>query len=156
MNRECKGRNIVNSTIRIGENHRRVITLTLVLLEQKLFEIMEWVEGRQKVGALYWEKNCLTLAQVNTLRQEIEAVRNILMSIKDNLGLVASAHDAVSAIRGACYAVIDPLVELGGKYLKAYGEPSQELVSFLEPRIEEVVVHMNRILSTVWTAERTK
>ncbi len=131
----------------VSDNHRRIISLTLALLDEKLSEMLEWASGREKKAILYEERNRLSVSQSQGIMREIESVRAILLLLRQNLGLVPRIYDSTVAIRGVCYAVIDPLVELEGKYLRAYGQPSAQLVEYLEPEIKKILVHINEILT---------
>lgn len=130
-------------------NHRRVIGITLTMLDKVLCDIESWASGRQQHSVLHQETNNLSDAQRNAILQEVEHARGILSDMRDVLGLTPKVTDASTAIRGACFGLWEPLVELEGKYLSAYGRPSSSLVSYVEPKAKQLLAHLDAIVDEV-------
>jgi len=131
------------------ENHRRVISITLALLDERLCNIEAWILGREEKGVLYKEENKLTGEQREEIRNEINAIRNILEELKSTLDLFPRTVDSTTTIRGACYAVMEPLCELDPKHLAGYGRPSDFMLSYFEPRRTEMLAHIEKVLQAV-------
>lgn len=138
-----------NHSREVTENHRRVISITLALLDERLCNIEAWILGREENGVLYKEENKVTREQRESIRNEIKAIRNILAELKDTLTLFPRTMDSTTAIRGACYAVMEPLCELDPKHLAGYGKPGDFMLSYFEPRRKEILAHVEKVLQVV-------
>jgi hypothetical protein len=135
--------------VQVGANHRRGISTTLTFVDEALCEFEQWAKGRALVSVLYRERNTLSPQQRRALLAEIARVRRLLREVQDSLGLAASTQDAAQAIWGRCSALREHIVELEGKHLRRYGKVSPDLAAFLDPRVEQLLGRIDRMLTTV-------
>lgn len=124
--------------------HRGVST-TLILLDEQLCEIEQWATGRQQRSALYQEHNTLSDGQRKRILAELENAREVLQRLRDSLELQTETCDAASRIISLCSSAWPNLVELQGKHLRRYGEPSAELQAKLGPEIAALIDIITRI-----------
>jgi len=139
--------------IDIGENHERIIRVTLGLLDEALCQFEYWAEGYEKHSVIFHERNMLSVEQRQAVLRDVEAARVLLTEIRDSLGLRPVVKSADGSIRGSCLVLNSYLIELGPKYLKGYGKPPEELVEFLEPSVGCLMACLERILTTVTRKE---
>lgn len=133
----------------MGQNHRRIIAITLTLLDEALCEFQGWARGREVHSVLYHERNRLSAVQCCQVENLVQEMRTILAEMQNALGLDTRIKDASDAIRGACFGLWESLVELEGKYLSAYGAPSESLVAFVEPRAKQLIAHLNAVVDNL-------
>jgi len=129
----------------ITEGHRRNIFTTLWLLDKALCEFRLWAEGRECKSVLYEEVNNLTHSQRADILRETEEIQGTLRVFQRELQLECQVHGAAGSIISQTTGLWINLVELGSKYLRGYGEPSQELTRFLEPKVRELLRRVQRI-----------
>ena len=139
----------MHESIEVGLNHKRIITITLAMLDEFLCECDLWARGRQVQSVLYRESNSLTAEQRERLAQSVESLRAELTEVRETLGLETKAQEASDSIRAACYLLWESLVEIQGKYLRGYGEPPAKLVSYLDPKSMDMIALIQDIIETV-------
>jgi len=128
--------------IQITENHKRGINSALCLLDEMLCEFEQYARGRESHSVFYQEQNMLSAKQKNQLLREIEVMRVLLREVKDTLGLKGKVESVPRKISSHCSSFWEVLVETAGKYLKRYGDVSPELFEFLDPRMEQLIEHL--------------
>ena len=139
------------------EGHKTTISTTLWLVDKALCEFRLWAEGRECKSVFYEEVNNLTHDQRIALLNEVERMQGRLREVQDALRLNGHAERAAESIRSQVTSLWIYLVELGGKYLRGYGEPSRELLAFLDPKVRELlqgVQHISEIMNQEGNASR--
>jgi hypothetical protein len=135
----------VNFFPNLGESHRSRIRITLTLLDEALVNFEAWAQGREVRSLLYREENNLDPAQRSGLLADIAGIRRLIQELRDDLHLEASSRDIAKTIRGHCYLLWVDVLELTGKYLRGFGEPSPELLDYLEPRVYRLLQYLDHI-----------
>ncbi len=142
--------------IEIGPNHKRGVTSTLLQLDKSLCDIERNVGGAVAKGVLYYEHNALSAGQKGRIIAEIAAIRTQLTQIRDALGLETTTREVGATIRGECMLHWESTLELLGKHLKRFGEPPVALVDFLDPKVADIVAHLDAIAACVGDTHGTK
>jgi len=135
--------------MRLGEAHRRGISVTLGLLDQALCEMESWAKGREVRSVLYEERNDLSEDQRREILREVEDLRGILRQIIDFLGLRSTRRGAREEIWARCSGLWESLVELEGKYLRRYGEVPPKLAEYMDSQVAALIEGLQRICSIV-------
>jgi hypothetical protein len=133
----------------LQESHKHAIAITLALLDESICQFEEWACSRQIRSVLYLEVNTLSSDQQEKIRLEVSEMRNILLELRDILGLAANTRVMSDTIRSQCHGHWIYLTELAGSYLRGYGEPPTGLVEYLEPRIQQLIQHTIQLIATV-------
>lgn len=130
----------------LAENHRRVITTMLWMLDEMLTVFERWCTTAEIHSILYEEKNSLTTTQQQGILQEAADLRQLLKLMQEQLQLTPHTHDITRAIsvRSTLFAT-DALHALTAKELGKYGAISTELETYLKPKLDELVQHVNTI-----------
>ena len=133
----------------ITEAHKRGITTTLLIFDQALCEIEQWVGGREAHSALYEETNSLSALQRERIAAEVRNARKTLARVKSDLNLEGETHTAAGAILTLCSGLWEHLVELDGKHLRRYGRLPSGLDHYLSPQIAQLIEVLKRISDAV-------
>ncbi len=129
----------------LSESHRSRIRITLTLLDEALVKFEKWAQGREVRSILYIERNTLAPDEQTKLLANIAGIRRIIRELRDDLSLEASPQDIAKTIRAHCYILWVNILEMTGKYLRGFGEPSQELVDYLDPRANLILQYLDGI-----------
>ncbi len=129
----------------LSESHRSQIRITLTLLDEALVKFEKWAQGREVRSILYIERNTLAPDEQTKLLANIAGIRRIIRELRDDLSLEASPQDIAKTIRAHCYILWVNILEMTGKYLRGFGEPSQELVDYLDPRANLILQYLDGI-----------
>jgi hypothetical protein len=129
----------------LSESHRSRIRITLTLLDEALVAFAEWSQGREARAVLYAEDNDLSLRQQEVILAGVHGIRQIMQEMRDNLELEINPRSVTKNILASCYILWVDVLEMTGKYLKGLGEPSQELVNYLDPKLQEVLHYLDQI-----------
>ena len=129
----------------LGEGHRRAASATLLLLDEALCTCEQWARGRECHSVLYSERNTLSSQQKRDLLAEIQEMRVLLDELRRELALKEETNTAASAIFQQVLATRDAVVELKSKHLRGYGELPRRLPEWLDPRLEDLVLRLNRL-----------
>ena len=132
----------------IPENHRRSISAGRELLDKILCRFEYWAKGGCLCGVIYREQNNLSDEQRRIILQEIENTRKIIIELRDTLELNVRISSVEAVIRVQSSFLWESLVELESKYLKRYGEFPKEFSAFLDPKINRLINHLNKIFET--------
>jgi hypothetical protein len=132
--------------IEIGPNHRRGITSALAHLDETICDIEQMVNAEDTSSELYMERNALSDSQKREVLLEIAALRRLLAELRQTLNLIPVTRDVGASVSGSCMLLWESVIELQGRYLKRYGEPPKDLVEFLDPKTDEIVCHLDRIV----------
>ena len=87
------------ASIELSENHRRSISITLQLVDQALCEWDDWANGRVQSGIMYRQLDTLSPVQKHQLQKKITKVRQLVVRLRDDLGLepknTATSHSII-------------------------------------------------------------
>ncbi len=131
--------------MQIGEDHRRGITTALWLLDKAVCEFRSWAEGRACRSVLHEEENNLTPDQRKAILEETDRILSLLRAMRDELGLETRVEVAAETMRIRLATIWVNLMDLGGDHLRGYGKPPEELVRYLEPKVRELLAHVDRL-----------
>ena len=131
--------------IEVGANHRRGITVALVLLDEMLCDFEKIACGGESSGVLYRERNNLSSHQRRELLGEIGQMRGLLQDVMSTLKLPPKIEDLQHQVWARSLAFWAVLVETLSKRLRRYGEVSSELATYLDPRVEKLIEHLTTI-----------
>jgi len=123
----------------LSDSHKRSITISLSLLDERLLEIEEIARGREVRSVFLHEVNRLTGSQRKKLLTEAARMREILTDLKETLGLEAKDVDLSKEVWAASNAFWEVLVETESKYMRRYGEIPAGLGKYLDPKIKELI-----------------
>jgi hypothetical protein len=139
--------------MQLGDNFKRGIETTLVVLDEALCEFEEWARGREQRSMFYSARNTLSPGQREAILSEAAGMREMLRELRDDLGLEGRIRGVANTIWGKCAVLSVNLMELEGKHLARYGEPPPGLVEYLDPRIKRLIASLNHIFRL---AEKSK
>ena len=131
--------------IAVSENHRRGITTALRLLDEALCEFEQYAQGREVRSVFLRERNRLTAGQRKAVLDEIRQMKALLQDIQSALGLDSEERDLRTMIWSRSASLWPVLVETGSRYLRRYGDVPKELGAYLDPRIEELIRHLQAL-----------
>ena len=131
--------------IELGENHRRSISITLQLVDETLCEWNDWVGGRVQSGIMYRELDTLSAAQKQELQNKIGKLRQLILRLRDDLGLEPKSMATSQSIVGQASVLWEMLTELNSRGLQGYGRVPAELGRYLDPIGEQLAAEMNEI-----------
>jgi hypothetical protein len=117
----------------------------MCLLDEMLCEFEQYARGRESHSVFYQEQNMLSAKQKKQLLREIEVMRVLLREVKDALGLKEKVESVPRKISSHCSSFWEVLVETTGKYLKRYGDARPELFEFIDPRMEQLIEHLQSL-----------
>jgi len=129
----------------LRESHRSRIRITLTLLDEALVAFAEWAQGRETRAVLYAEKNDLTPRQQAAILAGVHGMRQIMQEMRANLGLDLNPRSVTKNIQASCDLLWVDVLEMTGKYLKGLGEPSRELVNYLDPNLQKIMQYLDQI-----------
>jgi len=125
--------------IPLSDNHRRAITTTLTLLDQRLCEFEHIARGRETRSVLYRQANDLSAAQRKRLLNEIATARETLREIKDTLSLETEPESLSSQVRAGSSSMWESLIETQSRRLRGYGKVPQALAEYLDPTLDRLI-----------------
>jgi hypothetical protein len=129
----------------LSESHRSRVNITLTLLDKALVKFEEWAQGREVQSVLYREENNLISQERAGILADIASIRRIMQEFRDDLQLKGHPQDSARAIRGHCYILWVDVLEMTGKYLQGFGEPAQEFVDYLDPKVNLILQYLDHI-----------
>jgi hypothetical protein len=134
--------------ITLDESHKKIIEITLWMLDEMLCKFDRWVSSKEFRSVLYEEVNPLSAKQRDDIKNEIIESRALLEKLRDDLGLrkhsepINKVISAMSAIFAA-----DDLITIKGRKIEAYGAAPADLTDYLEVKIEELITRLHKISS---------
>ena len=131
------------------DQHRRGISVTLVMLDQNLCRIARWAEGREAQSVMFEERNELRPDQRIQLLEQVTELRAKIAQIKECCGLKEEAASVVNSIFTICFGLRDDLVDLEPAFMRRYGELSAELADFLDGASKEILQRMDSLAAIV-------
>ena len=129
----------------LNEGHRSRIRITLTILDEALCKFAEWAQGREVRALLYAEENDLSPHQKAEIFAGVDGIRQIMRELRDNLKLEANPQSVTKAILASCYILWVDVLESTGKQLRGFGEPPQELVNYLDPKLHRILQYLDHI-----------
>jgi hypothetical protein len=139
------------SLANLSNGHKRGIETTLAILDEELCQFEEWAKGREIHSVLYHEQNTLSAEQRNALSSETAMMKEILVELRNTLKLACRIRTVEKVISSQCSTLWIYLRELESSYLLRYSEISPDLVTYFDPRISQLVDHINQIRKIVRT-----
>jgi hypothetical protein len=143
------------ASIELSENHRRSISIILQLLDEALCEWSDWSEDRVKSGVMYRESDTLSDTQKKQLREKIGAIRELIMRVRDDLGLQPKNVATSRSIAGHTSLLWEMLTEFNSRGLSGYGTVPEELARYLDPIGETLTEQMSSITAMLSQARET-
>lgn len=131
--------------ISIGENHRRGISSALTLLDEMLCDFERWAKGAAACGPLYSESNDLGPKQRQTILEEIEILRAMLVDFRDTLALPRKVERVAASIWFRSSLFWETLVELESKHLRRYGAVPPVFAADFDPKVKFLIKHLEAI-----------
>jgi len=86
--------------VKLNENHRRSISITLQLVDKALCEWDNWAKGQVQSGVMYRQQDTFSPAQKDALRSKIANIRQLMLQLRDDLQLEASVVATAQTIVG--------------------------------------------------------
>ncbi len=130
---------------RISANHNRSIAVSLHLLDKALCEWEQWISGPILPGAMYQQRDTLSVAEKEELRTRINNVREIIKRLRDDLHLSPARPSTPQLIVGQATVLWEMLAELNSSSLRGYGAVSPQLAVYLDPLGESLTKQIHEI-----------
>lgn len=138
---------VMAAKLKLGENHRRVVSVLLRGVERACNEI-EAALGDSD-GLLYRVRADLSLEQQQSLRKMIERVRTELARITSQIELDVSVHSRRRRILALLSSSIVNLEESTPDKLRGYGELPSEAKAKLESEFTSLLALLNEMESAL-------
>jgi hypothetical protein len=129
----------------LGESHRSRIRITLTILDEALTKFTAWAQGQEVRALLYAEENDLSPRQKDELLADVAGIRQVMQELHKDLALETQPQNVTQAIRASCYVLWVDVLEMTGKYLRGFGEPSPQLVDYLDPKAHQILQYLDHI-----------
>ncbi|MGQ9454519.1 MAG: hypothetical protein ACUVT8_09825 [Armatimonadota bacterium] len=129
----------------MSDAHKQGIRITLVFVDEMLYEVEQWARGREFRSQLYEEVNTLSQEQRELLLTEVGHIRKLLGDLRESLGLESERRSACTAVHSLSCAIWPHLEELKGKHLKRYGDIPQEIEQSLSESVDQLIEATKRI-----------
>ncbi len=131
--------------LRLSDNHRRSISVSLHLLDKELCQWEQWLEGHLAPGPMYQQQNNLSGKEKTDLRDRITALREVMARLCADLGLAPNKPGTAQLIVGQATILWEMLAELNSSSLRGYGEVPPELARYLDPLGQSLTQQMHAI-----------
>ncbi|MCX8035866.1 MAG: hypothetical protein N3D11_02195 [Candidatus Sumerlaeia bacterium] len=135
----------------LDENHRRAVSSTLAMLDRALCLFQRWAEGNETKAVMYREENTLHSQQRAAILDAIRHLRALLAEVCAGLALHKTSVETAQAIRGHCAVLWEALEGIQSKALRAYGKPPPQLRAYLDPRVEQMIYWVRKMLDIAAT-----
>ena len=134
----------------LNENQARAITTSLRHCEQTLQQMERLLAGDgAEAGRLVRWRWDLAPAQRAALAAQLQALRQEVERLADDLGLEAEERNGVQWVRGQLALNWVTLEEVGGRKLAVYGPLEPDVIQTLLPRLGQLAASVQRALSTL-------
>jgi len=133
--------------MRVSDNHRRRFSSILTELDDALCEFERLAAGQEHAGVLYEQVNTLRPAQAKALREQVDAIRDVMSELKADLRLQVERTDSVTLIAARCASLWTVIGELDPVRLQQYGHVPAELSDYAGSRLDRIVAGIKRISS---------
>jgi hypothetical protein len=135
----------VQPRIKLSENHRRSISVSLQLLDQALCEWDDWSKGRVRKGVIYPQEDTFSSQEKNELQCRIANVRHLILRLRDDLQLDAKIVATSQSIVGQAAVLWEMLTGLNTQGLQGYGRVPEDLSRYLDPIGDKLAEEMNEV-----------
>src|SRR5712692_5973725 len=119
--------------LRLGENHRRVVSVLLREVEKMCEAILEWLD--KKPGVLSWVEDDLTAEQQTRLRKLVEQLRGEIRRFDSEVTLDPAVQSRRRAIATLLSAHRIDLEEVNSANLRGYGRLPDEVGRELDAKL---------------------
>lgn len=130
----------------ISANHKRTISISLHLVDQRLCEWEQRLEGPIEKGAMYQLQDDLNPPLKKELRRRIAETRARLDSLRKKLGLEPATPSLARMIVGQATILWEMLAELNSHGLRGYGNVPASLAKIIDPAGEALVDELSAIV----------
>lgn len=130
----------------VSANHKRTISISLHLVDQRLCEWEQRLEGHVEKGVMYQLQDDLTPTQRKELRRRIAKTRARLDSLRKKLGLNPATPSLARMIVGQATILWEMLAELNSGGLRGYGSVPASLAKIIDPAGEALVDGLSEIV----------
>ena len=110
-----------------------------------LCDFERWVAADEIQSVLYRRANRLTPEQARAIREEAAAMRRRMIRLRDDLHLEGRSEDVGTMIQSCAMGYWSVLAQTGSKCLGVYGDVSSELAAYLDPQVQALNDHLQRI-----------
>lgn len=131
--------------IKLSENHRRSISITLRLLDKTLCEWDDWTTGKVRSGVMYQQQDTFSQPQKKGLRNKIAKIRELMVRLRDDLQLETGVVATSQSILGQASVLWEMLTDLDSRSLRGYGKVPAEVAHYLDPIAEQLAAEMSEI-----------
>lgn len=139
----------------IHNNHKRSITSILRTVDKQLIQIKRWANGEIAEGVLYREENNLSVSQRKALLDQIERLTMLMRQIKEKLDLPSQLVDINQIILGRSGVLWQNVMEMHSRYLKGYGEVSDEFSEDWDLGVDELIGCIDNIMTIISLPEES-
>jgi hypothetical protein len=133
----------------LSGGQRRTIATTPTILDEALCEFELWAKGREVRSVLYSETNSLSQEKRRAVRCEIAVVRDLLRELRENLRLDGKVQSAEDTVWSRCAVLQVDLIELESRHLKRYGKPPPEFTVYFDPKVAQLIGHLENIRNVI-------
>lgn len=141
--------------IKLSANHRRVLSVRLSQLEERLHEIQNLIHAEFHNPVLARRVDTISSDEKRKLGKLIGQVRNILAMLAETLRLEPAEQSNRALAQSLLALTWSDLQDTRPEKLVGYGQMSEEASSFLSPHIEHLI-ELVREMSSVLSREKTK
>lgn len=132
-------------SIKLSQNHRRSISITLQLVDKALCEWEDWATGHMRSGVMYCEKDTFSSSQKSEMRNRIARIRQSLVRLRDELQLSTNVVATTELIIGQASVLWEMLTQLNARGLQGYGKVADDLAPYLDPIGETLCEEMHAL-----------
>jgi hypothetical protein len=126
----------------ISQNHRRVISVRLRLLEEYSIQVLELFKPLE--SELTW-RAALPQRMGAGMEREISALRSMIRAMKAELGLEPCERSAPREAAALVSTMMTYIEELHPRYLKGYGSMPEPVSRYLKERLKGLAEELNKI-----------
>ena len=130
----------------IGQNHRRVISVRMRLLEEYSLRLLELFEPLE---AELTTRDPLPKGMTQQMEREIAALQSRIRDIKSDLGLEHSERSARREAAALVSTMITYVEELHPRYLNGYGSMPEPISRYLKERLKGLTETLDQISRTL-------
>ena len=126
----------------LNENHKRVISTVLGLLEKDLTLIEIYIKYAP-CGSMYKIVNELTLQEKEYVLSSIKLLKESISEFANKFDLQPTEENMHGIIRGNCAINWANMCDIEPKRLNSYGKVGLDICAELTQKIEEIKKHLN-------------
>jgi len=130
----------------MGQNHRRVISIRLRLLEEYSTRLLELF---QPLEADLTSRSALPAVMAERMEREVAALHSSIRDIKADLDLEHSHRSARREAAALVSTMITYVEELHPRYMKGYGEMPEPVSRYLKEHLKGLTEALEKINRTL-------